>query len=131
MSAAVVQGVSVTTFDTDIWIDLPPRSYMKVINLCRKMGAEILAKTVVILKDGAEINFLYRVTGLRPFSEEFKGAKTVNWDGLKVRVLPLERLIKSKSAIRRPKDLAHIQYLQTALRIKRLQKSGKVRAKHS
>jgi hypothetical protein len=123
MSAAVLQGVSVTTFDTDIWMDLPSRSYIKVINLCSKLGAEILANTVAILKDGTEINFLYQVTGLRAFAKEFKEATTVTWHGVRVRVLPLERLIASKAAIRRPKDLIHLHYLRTALRARRLAKA--------
>lgn len=30
MTAAVLQGTPVTTFDLDLWIDLPPRQYMRV-----------------------------------------------------------------------------------------------------
>ena len=36
MAAATLQGVPVTTFDTDIWVDLPSRSYIKVMNICRR-----------------------------------------------------------------------------------------------
>src|ERR1041384_5259531 len=32
MSAAILQGVPATTLDTDLWVDLHPRQYMRVIN---------------------------------------------------------------------------------------------------
>ena len=35
MSGAILQGVPATTLDTDLWIDLPSRSYMRMINLAR------------------------------------------------------------------------------------------------
>jgi hypothetical protein len=34
MSGAILQGVPATTLDTDFWIDLPSRQYMRVLNLC-------------------------------------------------------------------------------------------------
>ena len=30
MTGAVLQGTPVTTFDVDLWIDLPPRQYMRI-----------------------------------------------------------------------------------------------------
>ena len=33
MTAAVLQGAPVTTFDVDLWIDLPRREYMRVMNV--------------------------------------------------------------------------------------------------
>ena len=58
MSAAILQGVPATTLDTDLWIDLPPRQYMRTLNLCRGLGATVRANTVVDLTDGSAINFL-------------------------------------------------------------------------
>ena len=49
MSGAILQGVPATTLDTGIWIDLPPRQYMRVINLCLRQGAKMRANTVVDL----------------------------------------------------------------------------------
>jgi len=66
MSAAVLQGVPATTLDTDIWIDLPERQYVKVLAVCRRLGGETLARTVVSLRDDTLVNFLYRVEGLAP-----------------------------------------------------------------
>ena len=50
MSAAILQGVPATTLDTDLWMDLPSRQYIRVLNLCRSLGAAIAANTVVELK---------------------------------------------------------------------------------
>ncbi len=49
MTAALLQGVPVTTLDADLWINLPERRYVRVLEVCRKLGAMILAKTVVAL----------------------------------------------------------------------------------
>src|SRR6059036_2808346 len=75
MSGAILQGVPATTLDTDLWIDLPSRQYMRVLNLCRRLGAQIRANTVVDLSDGSTVNFLYEVHGLRSFRFEYARAK--------------------------------------------------------
>ncbi len=117
MSAAVLQGVPATTFDTDIWIDLPSRQYIKVINICHKQGAQLRSNTVVDLTDGSTVNFLYEVHGLHSFAYEFERACTVRWLGHDVRVLPLKRILRSKLVVRRPKDLAHIPLLRDTIRL--------------
>lgn len=63
MTASILQGVSATTLDTDIWLELPERSYVKAIDISKKLGAEILARTVVALDDDTLVNFLYRIAG--------------------------------------------------------------------
>ena len=118
MSAAILQGVPATTLDTDLWIDLPARQYMRVINLCRELGAIPHANTVVDLNDGTTVNFIYEVTGLGSFSSEFKRALRLNWLGLRVSVLPLDRIYKSKSIVGRPKDIAHLPLLEQTIRLK-------------
>jgi hypothetical protein len=119
MSAAILQGVPATTLDTDLWIDLPPRQYMRVLRLCQKLGATIRANTVVDLSDGSMVNFLYRVDGLLSFQEEFERARRLRWLGTKVAVLPLARIHRSKKAVGRPKDLAHLPLLEQTMLLKR------------
>ena len=53
MTAAILQGTPATTLDTDIWIDLPERQYVRLLSLCQELRAEILAQTVVALEDGS------------------------------------------------------------------------------
>jgi hypothetical protein len=69
MSAAIVQGVMETTLDVDIWINLPPRQYMRVQKLARRIGAVVAADTVVYLEDGTPVNFVFEVDGLRSFQK--------------------------------------------------------------
>ena len=123
MSGAILQGVPATTLDTDIWVDLPPRQYMRVLNLCRSLGAEVRANTVVELQDGSVVNFLYEVHGLRSFRAEYRNAKKLNWLGTRVSVLPLERIYASKKFVGRPKDLAHLPLLAQTMKLRRKMKS--------
>jgi hypothetical protein len=119
MSGAILQGVPTTTLDTDVWIDLPSRQYIKVLNLCRTLGAAVRANTVVELTDGSIVNFLYEVHGIRSFSSEYKRAKKLRWLGSVVRVLPLDRIYASKKFVARPKDLAHLPLLEQVMKLQR------------
>jgi hypothetical protein len=113
MFAAVIQGAPVVTFDTDIWLDLPERQYMRAANLCLRLGATMRANTVFVFPDDLIVNFLYTVTGLRPFDAEFRNSRRLNWLGLRrVPVLPVSRIYRSKSVVRRPKDIAHMAVLK-------------------
>ena len=126
MSAAILQGVPATTLDTDLWIDLPPREYIKVLRLCQDLGADIRANTVVDLSDGSSVNFLYEVHGLGSFNQEFARAKKLRWLGMRVAVLPLERIYKSKKFVGRPKDIAHLPLLEQIMSLqRRLRSRGK------
>ena len=65
------------------------------------------------------MNFLYRMDGLRSFDAEWKHARWISWMGTRVPVLPIERILRSKQAVRRPKDLAHLPLLREVLRVRR------------
>src|SRR5438034_8037221 len=49
MSAAILQGVIVTTLDTDIWVDLPERQYIRLMNTVVNQGGTALAPTLYAL----------------------------------------------------------------------------------
>ncbi len=114
--AAVLQGVPVATLDTDQWIDLPARQYIRVLNLCVKLGATIVGNTVVALSDDTFVDFLDRVDGLASFATEARRAVRLDWLGQQVKVLSLERIVRSKQFIQRPKDLAHLPILRDVQR---------------
>ena len=116
MSAALLQGVPAATPDADLWINLPERQNVRLLGIYQKLGATTLARTVVALTDDALVNFLYRVDGLQSFDLERLLAVKLDWLGLKVAVLPLASIIKSKHAVARPKDLAHLPLLEQVLR---------------
>ena len=119
MSAAILQGVPATTLDTVLWIDLPGRQYIRILQLCTKLGATIRANTVVDLTDGSTINFLYRVDGLGEFDDEFRRARRIRWLGTRVAVLPLSRIYRSKKFVARPKELAHLPLLKQTMALRR------------
>jgi hypothetical protein len=116
MSAAIIQGVPATTLDTDLWVDLPERQYVRLLNLVVKQGGTALARTVYALADGSLVNFIFGMTGLGAFAEEYAQAREILWNGLRIRVLPLGRIYASKQAAGRQKDLAHLPLLRRVLR---------------
>jgi len=119
MTAAVLQGTPVTTFGVDLWIDLPSRRYIQVINLARKLGAQMVANTVALLPGDLPINFVYSVGGLNSFNKEYSAARRLRWMGRSIAVLPLERIYASKKFVGRPKDLAHLPLLEQTMSLKR------------
>ena len=116
MSAAVPQGILMTTFDTDLWVDLPERQYVRLMNLVLKQGGTALAPTPYALADGRLVNFLFTVGGLRSFDAEYRRAVAVKVEGQTVKALPLTRILKSKKAILRDKDRLHILMIERFLR---------------
>ena len=124
MTAAILQGTPATTLDTDIWIDLPERQYVRILAICQELGSQILAQTVVALKDDTLVNFIYRVDGLASFSTEYRRAKKMSWLGLRVAVLPLQSILKSKKFVKRPKDLAHIPLLEQTIAASQIERDS-------
>jgi len=119
MSAANLQGVLAATIDVDIWIGLPSRQYMRVINICRKLGATLRSQNKVYLSDDTPVDFIYEISGLTTFDKEYSRSNQVSFHGLRIPVLPLERIIKSKKAAARDKDKLHIILIRQTLRVKR------------
>jgi hypothetical protein len=127
MSAANLQGVLASTIDVDIWIGLPPRQYMRVINLCLSLGATLRSANRVYLRDDTPVDFIYEVTGLPTFDREFPRARWLSFHGLKVPVLPLERICRSKQRVGRDKDKLHVLLIRQALRVQRAAAQRRVR----
>jgi hypothetical protein len=116
MSAANLQGVMEGTVDVDIWIDLPSRQYMRVVNLCLRQGGVALSPNKVHLSDDTPIDFIYEVTGLRKFASEFRNSKRVRFHGVTVNVLTLAQVRRSKRAVGRDKDKLHVLLIDAHLR---------------
>jgi hypothetical protein len=119
MTAAVYQGVMLNTMDTDIWVDLPTRQYIRLWNIIQRHGGSALSQTLYVLNDGKVVNFLFEVTGLNSFAAEYRHALTLQMEGLAVKVLPLSRVLKSKKVILRDKDVAHIPHIERVLKARR------------
>lgn len=123
MSSAILQGVPASTLDTDLWVDVPERQYMRLIDLSLSVGATQIRNTVVALRNGSLVNFLFSITGLASFATEWRRAKEVKFYLPKVKVLPLERIIRSKEFLMRPKDVAHLPLLRDVLNSRRILKT--------
>ena len=119
MSAAILQGVPATTIDTDFWVELPERQFVRLTTIILRLRGTMLAPTVAALEDDTLVNFLPRVDGIGDFDTEFRRAMRVRWQGMNVPILPLESILKSKLAVGRPKDLAHIPLLRQVLRLRK------------
>lgn len=112
----MMQGAMTNTMDVDLWVDLPSRQYIRLWNLIYEQGGAALSQTLYVLEDGKVVNFLFAVTGLRSFATEFKGAVSGRLAGEGVKLLPLERILKSKKTVLRDKDLPHIRLIEQVIR---------------
>ena len=61
------------------------------------------------------MDIVLTASGLGSFDDEFAGAREYDLDGVRVKVLPLERVIVSKRAAQREKDTAQLPLLEAAL----------------
>lgn len=117
MSAAILQGLIESTIDTDIWADLPGRQYVRLMNICVSQCGTAMAPTLYLLADGRVINFLFHSDGLRSFDNEYENALYARIKNQPAKVLPLERILKSKKAILRDKeDKLHILLIERFLK---------------
>lgn len=89
---------------------------MRLWNIIRSQGGSALSQTLYVLADGKVVNFLFQVTGLRSFATEYCHALTGKLEGLRVKILPLARILKSKKAVLRDKGIAHIPHIERVLK---------------
>jgi hypothetical protein len=85
-----------------------------------------MARTLYELSDGTQVNAIFQPDGLQSFEVEFRRSLPAQLEGEPVRILPLKRVIASKRAAGRDKDLAVLPVLQRTLRLaRRLRAPGK------
>ena len=125
LSAAVIQGAPVSTQDVDLWIDdLSDPKFQKAV---KAVGAAYippigLNPPLLTGKNLEFIDLVVTVHGLKGFSEEYKKTKKMRLGSLILRVLPIDKIIKSKEFLDRPKDRAVLPVLRDVLKTL---KSGK------
>ncbi len=118
LSAAALQGAPVVTEDIDLWFqDL---SDPKLALALRSVGAAYVPpfglNPPMLGDPGSELfDVVIRMDGLEAFNEEWRRALSVKVGKLRLKVLPLERILTSKQAANRPKDQRVIAVLQNAL----------------
>lgn len=120
LSAAVLQGADTATQDLDLWIeslDAPEISEAAV--LAGGFYAARMQPPMVGGKGLERIDLVTHCDGLDEFDVEYRRSITVPLGDLELRVLPLDRIIASKTAANRPKDRAVLEQLQAALAVQR------------
>jgi hypothetical protein len=116
MSAAVIQGADLGTEDIDLWFE--SLSDPGLDEAARAAGGVIAwrANPPMLTGKGLDhIDLVIRCDGLRAFDVEYAAAIEAEAFGVKVRVLPLQRVISSKKAANRLKDQAVLPALRAAL----------------
>ncbi len=113
--AAIEQGAPLTTIDYDFWVHLRERQYIRILKIVHRLHGTIRARAFYELTDGTQVNVTFKPDGLRAFAVEHRGSRLSEIDGERVRVLPLRRVIASKVAAGREKDLAVLPILRRTL----------------
>ena len=119
MMAAIEQGAPLMTIDYDFWVRLPQRQYVRLLTIIRRQGGTIRAQTLYELADGTQVNIIFQPDGLRSFDVEFRKCLIGKIENQPVRILPLKRVIASKRAAHRDKDLLVLPVLERTLRFAR------------
>jgi hypothetical protein len=122
MGAALIEGAHGTTQDLDLWfgaIDEP-----RLREAARRAGGLYTSgfgmQPPSLGGEGLDrVDLVLMASGLGAFEEEYSVAPTYELDGIPVKVLSLERVIASKRAAKRPKDLAQLPTLEAALAAKK------------
>jgi hypothetical protein len=109
--AAIEQGAPLMTVDYDFWVRLPERRYVRLLTIVQRQGGTIRARTLYELRDGTQVNAIFQPDGLRSFDAEWKISRWSELEDVPVKVLPLRRVIASKRAANRDKDLAVLPIL--------------------
>lgn len=130
LSAAALQGAPVVTEDVDLWFE--NLSDPKLMQALTKVGAAYIPpfgyNPPMLGGTGSEpFDIALRMNGLDDFATEWKRAADIKVGRLRLKVLPLDRILVSKQAANRPKDRRVIPVLKNTLHT--LQTKSKRRAK--
>ena len=122
MGAALIEGAPGTTQDLDLWFGQIDAERLR--EAARKAGGFYTSgfglQPPSIGGEGLDrVDVVLTASGLESFDTEFSGAREYDLDGVRVKVLPLDRVIVSKRAAKRAKDTAQIPMLEAALAAQR------------
>lgn len=118
MGAALLEGAPGTTQDLDLWLERIDEGQLR--EAAHRAGGLYTSgfglQPPTVGGQGLDrVDLVLTASGLEPFEREFMNARDYDLDGVRVRVLPLERVIISKRAAKRPKDSAQLPMLEAAL----------------
>lgn len=98
---------------------------MRLLTIIQRLSGTIRARTLYELSDGTQVNAIFQPDGLHSFQAEWKHCPIGRLEGVPLRILPLARVIASKRAAGRDKDLAVMPILERTLRLSKRLKMRK------
>jgi hypothetical protein len=116
MAAANLQGADKGTNDIDLWFKTT--SDVGLDDAARSVGGLFAWRAnppTLTGKALARVDVVNKCHGLDGFNREYEGALDVEIEDFTVKMLPLDRIIASKTAADRPKDRAALPALHAAL----------------
>jgi hypothetical protein len=127
MGAAVLEGAPFATQDLDLWFEQWSSESVKLA--AAEVGGFLITgfgmQPPAFGGPGLDrLDIVLTVHGLGDFCAEYADASEREIEGVRLRVLPLDRVIASKQATRRDRDLAQLPVLE-ATRLARLAKLGR------
>lgn len=127
LSAAVLEGAPLATQDIDVWLERIDDRRIK--EAAADAGAFWISgfgvQPPAFGGNGFDrLDVVLTVHGLDSFEVEYERALVREVEGVTLRVLPLERVIASKRATNRPKDLASLPALEATLVARRADNKG-------
>ncbi len=121
-SAANAQGARIATVDMDLWFE--DATDPRIAEATSAAGGVWVSGTFGMrppqiggLAKADRFDVVTHAHGLDAFEQEFDRAKSIEIDGVMLKILPLKRIIVSKRAAGRPRDLAQIPALEEALAV--------------
>ena len=120
MAAAILQGARGATEDVDLWFErLDDR---RISEAARAVGGVYITGSFGMQPPqiggetlGDRFDVVAHVHGARSFEDELAEALEIDVEGIPLAVLPLRRILESKRAAGRAKDLARMPALEEAL----------------
>jgi len=117
LSAAVLEGAPVATQDIDLWLEALDERVSRAAADAKGFWISGFGMQPPAF-GGAElerIDVVLTAHGLQDFDTEYAASIVREVDGIPLRVLPLQRVIASKRATKRAKDLAALPALEATL----------------
>ena len=127
MGAALIEGAPATTQDLDLWFGHIDADRLR--EAARRAGGLYTAgsglQPPAFGGEGLDrVDLVLTASGLESFEREYAGAREYELDGVRVKVLPIERVIVSKRAAKRPKDSAQLPILEATLAARKARTEG-------
>jgi len=131
-AAAALQGAPVVTQDVDLWFkDVKDPGIQTALRKSSGIMVPSFGQNPpTFAGDSVKLfDIVLTMHGLMSFDEEKKNPFEVALETLRVRVLDLDRIIKSKETVRRPKDVLVLPVLRDTLKTLRHKKTRRTRVR--